>query len=114
MKNLSLGKKQERFAYMLIGLLQRAHDLGFAVRVGDTFRDPRVFGAQGTKRFYSAARSAHKNKLAIDLNLFKHGKYLTKTSDHRELGEYWESVGGTWGGRWSDGNHYSLEHNGVK
>ncbi|HAO1973206.1 TPA: M15 family peptidase, partial [Escherichia coli] len=31
-------------------------------------------------------------------------------------GEYWESIGGTWGGRFSraDGNHFSLEHNGVK
>jgi len=46
-------------------------------------------------------------RLAIDLNLFKDGEYLTDTEDHRFLGEFWESLGGTWGGRWDDGNHYS-------
>jgi len=30
------------------------------------------------------------------------------------LGEYWEGMGGSWGGRFSDGNHFSLTHNGVK
>lgn len=39
---------------------------------------------------------------------------LTASSGHKLLGEYWESIGGTWGGRFNDGNHYSLEHNGVK
>ncbi|HBJ0947911.1 TPA: M15 family metallopeptidase, partial [Escherichia coli] len=32
-------------------------------------------------------------------------------------GEYWESLGGSWGGRFKsrpDGNHFSLEHNGVR
>ena len=53
-------------------------------------------------------------RLAIDLNLFKDGKYLSKTEDHTELGEYWESQGGAWGGRFRDGNHYSLEHQGRK
>ena len=30
------------------------------------------------------------------------------------LGEWWESQGGTWGGRFRDGNHYGLEHDGAK
>ena len=51
--------------------------------------------------------SFHYKRLAIDLNLFKDGIYLKKTDDHKELGEYWESLGGTWGGRFRDGNHYS-------
>lgn len=111
---MSLGAKQEKFSFMVIGLLQKAHDLGFTVRIGDCYRDPRAFGQQGEKRLYSEANSAHKNKLAIDLNLFRDGIYLVRTDDHKELGEYWESMGGCWGGRFNDGNHYSLEHNGIK
>ena len=54
--------------------------------------------------------SFHYKRLAIDLNLFKDGVYLTNTSDHRSLGLFWESIGGTWGGRFTnpDGNHYSV------
>lgn len=58
--------------------------------------------------------SLHYIGLAIDLNLFKNGEYLKDTNDHKELGEFWESLGGSWGGRFNDGNHYSLEHNGRK
>ena len=58
--------------------------------------------------------SNHKVRLALDLNLFKDGRYLSATSDHEPLGEYWESIGGAWGGRFDDGNHYSLEHEGHK
>ena len=53
--------------------------------------------------------SFHLKGLAKDLNLFKNKKYLRKTSDHLPLGLVWESLGGTWGGRFrkKDGNHYS-------
>ena len=110
----TLGQKQERFMRMVPRLIDKAHELGFEVRGGDLFRDPRVHGAVGTKVGYGHRKSAHKLKLAIDLNLFKDGKYLDSTEDHRQLGEWWESQGGAWGGRFNDGNHYSLEHEGMK
>ena len=61
-------------------------------------------------------RSLHPDRLAVDLNLFKDGVWLTKTEDHRVLGEFWESLGADhrWGGRFGDGNHYSIEHQGRK
>lgn len=113
-KALSLGNKQRVFTRMVALLIEFAYSHGYELTFGDAFRDPRVHGADRVKASYSAARSAHKFKLAVDLNLFKNGAYLTRTEDHRELGEYWESIGGTWGGRFNDGNHYSLEHDGVK
>ncbi|MCF4091851.1 M15 family metallopeptidase, partial [Escherichia coli] len=60
--------------------------------------------------------SLHTLRLAVDFNLFINGEYQADTDAYRPLGEYWESIGGTWGGRFSraDGNHFSLEHNGVK
>jgi hypothetical protein len=113
-KTETLGQKQERFMRMLPRLLDKAHELGYEIRGGDLFRDPRVHGEIGIKKGYGHPKSGHKLKIAIDLNLFRDGKFCSKTSDHQALGEWWESVGGTWGGRFNDGNHYSLEHEGVK
>lgn len=46
-------------------------------------------------------------RLAIDLNLFdQDGRYLQDTQSHEPFGRLWESLGGVWGGRWADGNHY--------
>lgn len=113
---MTLGAKQRRFTRMIALLIEYAYQQGYELTFGDAYRDPRVHGAVGEKKSYSSANSLHKERLAVDFNLFRDGKYLTRTEDHRPLGEYWESIGGTWGGRFSspDGNHYSLEHGGRK
>ena len=106
---------------LLPGLLAKAFELGFEVAGGDLFRDPRLHGELGVKMGYGHAKSAHKLKIAIDLNLYKDTDadgdldYLTSTEAHKELGEWWEKQHELcrWGGRFNDGNHYSLEHNGV-
>jgi hypothetical protein len=68
-------------------------------------------------------KSLHTVRLAVDINLFRDGKYLRKTADHELLGEFWESLSGEyegsnlnfcWGGRFNDGNHYSCQHGGSK
>jgi hypothetical protein len=107
---MTLRQRQSKFARMVPRLLDKAHELGFDVTLGDLYRDPRLHGDVGVKRGYGAASSYHKLRLAIDINLFRDGLYLASTEDHRELGEWWESIGGTWGGRFKvpDGNHYSL------
>jgi hypothetical protein len=103
---MSLVNKQAEFAQMVALLLLHANQLGYQVTLGDAFRDERVK--------YGKLNSLHRKRLAIDLNLFKNGRYLSKTEDHKPLGDYWESIGGSWGGWFDDGNHYSLEHEGVK
>lgn len=112
---MRLGEKQELFMRLVPRLIDKAHELGFEIRGGDLYRDPRVHGPFGTKKSYSAAKSAHKLKLAIDLNLFKDGKFLRHTEDHRQLGQWWEKQHELcrWGGRFNDGNHYSLTHWGI-
>jgi len=114
MKKESLGEKQRRFTRMIADLIKFAYDNGYELTFGDAYRDPRVFGEVGEPKGYGRSRSNHKIRLAVDFNLFKDGKYLTSTEDHRPLGEYWESIGGSWGGRFNDGNHYSLEHEGRR
>ena len=100
---MTLGEKQRKFVRMVADLIIFAYSKGYELTFGDAW-------AKTGHR----ANSNHYVRLAIDLNLFKAGKWLTETEDHRELGEYWESIGGSWGGRFGDGNHYSLEHKGRK
>ena len=103
----SLRERQSEFASKVPMLINKALELGYEVTLGDAYRDPRVHGSFGERKGYGESKSFHKLRLAIDLNLYKEGKYLTKTEDHKVLGEYWESLGGSWGGRFNDGNHYS-------
>lgn len=90
--------KQARFSFMVAVLIIYATLKGYQITFGDASRLDRKGHKEG---------SFHYKRLAIDLNLFKDGKYLEKTSDHAELGKFWKFLGGTWGGDWDDGNHYS-------
>lgn len=111
-----LGEKQELFMRLLPSLIMRAHYLGFEIRGGDLFRDPRAHGAHGSKMGYGYYKSCHKLKLAVDFNLFKDGVFMAKTDDHWALGQWWKQQHPLcrWGGDFNDGNHYSLEHEGFK
>lgn len=54
--------------------------------------------------------SLHHLGLAADLILYRNGQYLSKTEDYTQLGEHWEKTNKycKWGGRFSDGNHFSF------
>ena len=103
---MSLGSKQRKFTLMVADLITWTYKEGYELTFGDAYRSKKVT--------YGHKNSLHRKRLAIDFNLFEDGKYLVNTADHEPLGEYWESIGGTWGGRFGDGNHYSLEHEGMK
>ena len=103
---MSLGNKQRKFTKMIAELILFAYDNGYEITLGHALR---CRDCPVGRKF-----SLHKDKLATDLNLFKDGEYLTTTEHHRPLGEKWEEMGGSWGGRFNDGNHYSLEHNGRR
>lgn len=111
---MKLGAKQQKFTRMIADLIIFAYDNGYQLSFGDAYRDPRSHGKMGDKIAYGRRNSNHKVRLAVDFNLFKDGSYLTRTEDHQELGEYWESIGGSWGGRFDDGNHYSMDHDGRR
>lgn len=64
------------------------------------------------------ANSLHLLCLAIDLMLFVNGVYKTDTESYRVLGDKWKSLHPLcrWGGDFHkpDGDHFSLEHEGVR
>lgn len=85
---------------MVAKLLLYADSLGYELTFGDAYRDASVT--------YGKKSSLHRVRLAIDLNLFIDGQYKPATESHQILGLYWEKIGGSWGGRFGDGNHYAL------
>jgi hypothetical protein len=119
---MSLSATQIEFTRLVPRLIDKAFELGYAATLGDAYRDPRVHGALGVKLGYGHAKSGHKQRLAIDLNLFKDLDgdgdldFAERTEAHQALGEWWEKQHplARWGGRFQDGNHYSFEYGGVK
>lgn len=107
---MTLGQRQRLFAALVGTLITRAYLTGYEISLGAAFRTQAEAERLGFKN------SNHTRSLAIDLNLFRSGRYLQRTDEHRELGEWWEQQHELcrWGGRFGDGNHYSLEYKGVK
>ena len=130
---MGLGADQELFMRLLPRLIDYAHELGFEIRGGSLFRDPRLHGSLGFPdimtwleqnfpaahaaaevagyRGYGSRNSNHKNKCAVDLNLRRQGGAMVwSTDEHAELGLWWEEQNPKcrWGGRFNDGNHYEL------
>lgn len=115
---MTLREKQSVFARRFANLISHAYDMGYECVIGEVYRSP-----EEAERLANADKgiknSLHTVKLAGDLLLFKNGKYLTKTEDYQPLGEWWEAQSTadavcTWGGRFKDGNHFSITHQGKK
>lgn len=94
----SLREQQSAFMKALGQLINYAYSLGYELTPGDTYPG----------KFQHNPKGKHPKGLAIDLNLFIAGIFQETTESHLPLGEYWESIGGIWGGRFKnrDGNHY--------
>jgi len=98
-----LGDKRKLFTRCFAKLLNKMIEDGY---------DPMV-GKDGLKHMKD---SLHYDGLAKDVDLTKDGKYLPNTEDHKAFGEFWESLSPLccWGGRFKDGNHYSIAYQGRK
>jgi len=112
---MTLREKQSTFVSLVAQLILEANRRGYELTFAEAYRPPEQ-AALMAKQGKGIKKSLHIDRLAIDLNLFKNGKFLSSSDDHEELGNYWESLHPLtrWGGRFGDGNHYSLEHEGRK
>ena len=112
---MTLSEKQQLFTVKISQLILWADEHGYRLTFGEAYRTPEQ-AALNAKKGSGIANSLHTQRLAVDFNLFIGGKWQTDSAAYLPLGEYWESIGGAWGGRFSkpDGNHFSLEHNGVR
>ena len=112
---MKLSEKQALFTALIAQLIFWADERGYRLTFGEAYRTPEQ-AALNAKKGSGIANSLHTQRLAVDFNLFINGEYQTDTAKYLPLGEYWESLGGSWGGRFkkADGNHFSLEHNGIR
>ncbi len=112
---MKLIELQRLFTSMVPALIDKAIELGFEVRFGEAWRPPEM-AALNAKKGSGIKASLHIDRLAIDLNLDKDGVWQKTTEAHRELGEWWERQHPLcrWGGRFGDGNHYSVTYQGRR
>ena len=112
---LSLRQKQSLFVVMVGKLIAFAGEKGYDLTFGEAYRTPEQ-AQRNADAGIGIKDSLHTKRLAVDFQLFKDGVYLTASDDYKPLGEFWESIGGSWGGRFSkpDGNHFSLAHEGKR
>ena len=106
---MALTTLQFTFARNVSRLIEYIFACGYTCTLGEALRTQEMadlYAAQGK----GIKNSLHLKKLAIDLNLFKDGIYLPDTESHRPFGEWWEQLhpDNRWGGRFKDGNHYSM------
>jgi hypothetical protein len=108
-----LSTAQRKFTRLLAQLVTWAYQHGYELTLGDAYRS-----AEEAKRLADLGLgiidSPHRRRLAVDLNLFVNGRYMSDTKDHEPLGVYWESLDPScvWGGRFKsrpDGNHYEVK-----
>jgi hypothetical protein len=107
---VSLNTEQAAFMQDVARLILWAHDSGYDVTGGELHRTAEqalLYAQQGK----GIVDSNHTRRLAIDLNLFRDGKYLTDSKDYAMLGQKWKQMHpqNVWGGDFSkpDGNHFS-------
>ncbi len=117
---MKLIDKQREFTRRVAQLIDFAYSRGYALRFGEALRTPEQ-AALNAKKGSGISESHHIDRLAIDLILDIDGVWQRNSEAYRPLGEFWESLSTPdavcrWGGRWkkADGNHFSIEHNGIQ
>jgi len=115
---MTLREKQSLFASLVAKLIIWAYSNGYELTFGEVLRT----AAQAAANAASGAgivHSLHLLSLAVDFHLYKDGVYLKETEQYKVMGEYWKTLHPLcrWGGDFhtrQDGNHFSIEHEGVK
>lgn len=116
---MKLSQAQSKFSLMIAQLIIWGNENGFTFTFGEAHRtdeqqilyftgfDVKLINDTPTlikdKQKSKTLNSNHKSKLAIDLNIFKDGQYITSFADTKPIGDKWESMDrkNRWGGDWN-------------
>lgn len=112
---MTLREKQSLFVQLVGHLIARAYATGYELTFGESYRTKEQ-AEYNARKGTGIANSLHCARLAVDFNLFRDGLWLNASEDFEPLGVFWEGLNPLcrWGGRFGDGNHFSLEHEGRK
>ena len=92
-------------------LIEYIYAQGYELTWGEAYRTPQQ--AQWDAANHTGiVDSVHCDRLAVDLQLFKNGVYLTNATDYAFAGEFWKSLDPScrWGGDFTtvDADHFSI------
>lgn len=114
---MTLREKQSLFVRLQGIFIAWCYSHGYELTDGEALRDKRI-AALNAASGAGISNSLHTISLARDWNLFIKGVWQKNSEAFRPLGNYWKSLHPLcrWGGDFHkpDGNHFSLEHEGVK
>ena len=103
---MTLSEKQSDFMRMVGKLIELAVALESVHHVTVKVTEWNRTIETQKKYYYSdpprtkTLKSNHLIGLAVDFAVIKDGKLFYESKILDEMGEYWESIGGTWGGNW--------------
>lgn len=107
--------EQQLFFRMTIKLHQWLIDNGYEATYGEVLRS-KLQAQDNAEHKTGISNSLHCLKLAEDLAIFKDGKMLSTFEEYEPIGIFWETIGGSWGGRFKnqDCDHFSRMYQGVR
>lgn len=116
---MTLNQYQQAFCALVAHFIIELNRRGYGVTFGEAWRSP-TEAAINAKEKTGIRDSLHCERLAVDLNLFKEGHWLTTKEEYREAGELWEAQSQTdlyklvWGGNFKepDSDHFSMSYEG--
>ena len=106
---MTLRQKQSAFLVMVSKLILFAESIGIKVFVNEWYRTidgQKELVRQGKSQ---TLKSKHIDGLAVDLIILRGKDVIWDFEAYRPLGDYWEKLGGIWGGNWTtlkDGVHF--------
>lgn len=110
----SESQMQRKFTLMIADLIQWVYGQNhsgdiYELTFGEAWRTPEQAAIDAAKGS-GIVHSLHIERLAVDFNLWINGVLQTESAAYEPLGTYFESIGGSWGGRFTskDGDHFSL------
>jgi len=111
---MTLSQKQQYFGDMFTILLVWAKLKGYKFSIGEVFRPPEMQRIYEEQKKTWTSYSRHQDKLAVDLFLYKNGRFSNSIADYRPLAKFWKMLDekNRWGGDWSTKDIYHFEYAG--
>lgn len=109
-----LKDMQWRFSRMIGNLLLWLGSHGYEVQQGEGWRTPEQAALNAAKGI-GIKNSLHCDRLAHDLIVSRSDtKQALTPAEYEPIGIEWERLGGSWGGRFGDPQHFSLAYGGRR
>jgi hypothetical protein len=112
----TLSERQRLHVKLSAKLIEFIYAQGFEATWGETFRTPLQAQANAASGA-GIAHSLHIERLAVDLQLFKDGVYVTDVAAYKQFADYWLTLDPLCASGYYfhsvDADHFSITHLGI-